>query len=39
MLKSDNYKMIMTFGQPSQNQGIQSSGKYKMRGGLVGATN
>lgn len=39
LLKSDNYKMIMTFGQPTQNQGVQSSGKYKMRGGLVGATN
>lgn len=39
VLKSDNYKMIMTFGQPTQNQGTQSSGKYKMRGGLIGATN
>lgn len=39
VLKSPSYKMIMTFGQPSQNQGTQTSSGFKMRGGLIGATN
>lgn len=39
VMKSPSYKMIMTFGQPSQNQGTQTSSGYKMRGGLIGATN
>ncbi|MFO0617301.1 MAG: hypothetical protein U0414_32190 [Polyangiaceae bacterium] len=39
VMTSPGYKMIMTFGQPSQNQGTQTSSGYKMRGGLIGATN
>ncbi len=35
---SPSYKMVMTMGQPTQNQGVTSSPGYKMRGGLVGAT-
>jgi hypothetical protein len=36
---SPNYKMIMTFGQPTQNQGPMSSPNFKVNGGLIGATN
>jgi hypothetical protein len=35
---SPSYKMVMTMGQPTQNQGTTTSPGYKMRGGLVGAT-
>lgn len=35
--KSSNYKMIFTFGQPTQNQGATKSPGYQMQGGLVGA--
>ncbi|HRI68243.1 MAG TPA: hypothetical protein PK156_28635 [Polyangium sp.] len=36
--KSQKYKMVFTFGQPSQNQAKMMSSSYRMRGGLVGAT-
>ena len=36
--KSQKYKMVFTFGQPTQNQGKMMSSSYRMRGGLVGAT-
>jgi hypothetical protein len=36
--KSPNYKMVSTFGQPTQNQGTTTSPGYKMQGGLIGAT-
>jgi hypothetical protein len=35
--KSPNYKMVFTFGQPTQNQGKTTSPGYRMQGGLVGA--
>ncbi len=35
--KSPNYKMVFTFGQPTQNQGKTTSPSYRMQGGLVGA--
>jgi hypothetical protein len=35
---SPNYKMVFTFGQPTQNQGKTTSPGYRMQGGLVGAT-
>lgn len=35
--KSPGYKMIFTFGQPTQNQGKSSSPGYRIQGGLVGA--
>ncbi len=35
--RSKNYKMIFTFGQPTQNQGKTMSPSYHMQGGLVGA--
>lgn len=35
--KSQNYKMVFTFGQPTQNQGKTTSPSYRMQGGLVGA--
>lgn len=35
--KSPKYKMIFTFGQPTQNQGKSTSSSYRMQGGLVGA--
>ncbi len=35
--KSPNYKMVFTFGQPTQNQGKTTSPSYHMQGGLVGA--
>ena len=38
VVASPSYKMVMTLGQPSQNQGMSSSPGYRMRGGLVGAT-
>lgn len=36
--KSTKYKMIHTLGQPTQNQGTSTSGKYQVKGGLIGAT-
>ena len=36
--KSPNYKMVFTFGQPTQNQGATKSPGYQLNGGLVGAT-
>lgn len=36
--KSANYKMVFTFGQPTQNQGKTTSPSYGMQGGLIGAT-
>ena len=35
--KSPSYKMIFTFGQPTQNQGKTKSPSYGLQGGLVGA--
>lgn len=35
--KSTNYRMVFTFGQPTQNQGKTTSPGYQMQGGLVGA--
>lgn len=35
--KSPGYKMIFTFGQPTQNQGKTTSPGYRIQGGLVGA--
>jgi hypothetical protein len=35
--KSPNFKMISTFGQPTQNQGKTTSPTYNMQGGLIGA--
>lgn len=37
LTKSPNYRMISTFGQPTQNQGKTTSPGYKMQGGLIGA--
>jgi hypothetical protein len=37
LTKSPNYKMISTFGQPTQNQGKTTSPGYNMQGGLIGA--
>lgn len=34
---SSKYKMVFTFGQPTQNQGKTTSSKYRLQGGLVGA--
>lgn len=34
---SPNYRMVYTFGQPTQNQGKTTSPGYQMQGGLVGA--
>jgi hypothetical protein len=36
---SPNYKMVMTIGQPTQNQGVTTSPNYRVHGGLIGATN
>lgn len=35
--KSPKYRMVFTFGQPTQNQGKTTSPGYRMQGGLVGA--
>jgi hypothetical protein len=35
--KSANYKMVFTFGQPTQNQGKTTSSSYRLQGGLTGA--
>ncbi len=35
--KSPNYKMVFTFGQPTQNQDKTTSPGYQIRGGLAGA--
>jgi hypothetical protein len=35
--KSPSYRMVFTFGQPTQNQGKTTSPSYRMQGGLVGA--
>jgi hypothetical protein len=37
LVKSRNYSMVFTLGQPSQNQGKMTSPRYRMQGGLVGA--
>jgi hypothetical protein len=34
---SSKYKMVFTFGQPTQNQGKTTSSKYRLQGGLAGA--
>jgi hypothetical protein len=35
--KSPNYRMVFTFGQPTQNQQKTTSPSYRLQGGLVGA--
>jgi len=37
--KSTHYKMVMTFGQSTQNQSITTSPNFKMHGGLIGSAN
>lgn len=37
-MKSDKYSMVYTIGQPSQVQSTAKSDKYRMQGGIVGAT-
>lgn len=34
---SSNYKVVYTFGQPTQNQDKSTSTNYRVQGGLVGA--
>jgi hypothetical protein len=34
---SQNYTMVFTLGQSTQNQGTTTSPSYRMQGGLVGA--
>ena len=36
--RSPGFKMVFTLGQPSQNQEKMSSPKYRVQGGLVGAS-
>ena len=36
--KSPNYKMVFTFGQPTQNQGKSTSPAHRLQGGVIGAT-
>jgi hypothetical protein len=36
--KSPRYRMVFTLGQPTQNQEKTTSRKYRMRGGLIGAS-
>ncbi|WP_437784221.1 hypothetical protein [Sorangium sp. So ce1097] len=36
--KSARYRMVFTFGQPTQNQSTTTSPRYRMQGGLIGAT-
>ena len=38
VVKSSNYRMVFTLGQPTPQQTTTTSAKYKMRGGLIGAT-
>ncbi len=38
VVKSPNYKMVYTFGQPTQNQHKSNSSGYRIQGGLIGAT-
>lgn len=37
MASSPSYRMVFTFGQPTQNQGKTTSPGYRMQGGLIGA--
>jgi len=37
-MKSGKYSMVYTIGQPSQVQSTVTSDKYRMQGGIVGAT-
>ena len=34
---SPGYRMVFTFGQPTQNQGKTTSPAYRMQGGVIGA--
>jgi hypothetical protein len=36
-VSSPSYRMVFTFGQPTQNQGTTTSPGYRMQGGLIGA--
>lgn len=38
VVKSSKYKMVYTFGQPTQNQQKITSSGYRIQGGLIGAT-
>ncbi len=38
VVTSPNYKMVYTFGQPTQNQHKSTSPGYRVQGGLIGAT-
>lgn len=35
--ESPNYRLVHTFGQPTQNQETTKSPGYRLQGGLVGA--
>jgi hypothetical protein len=37
-MKSTNYSMVYTVGQPTQIQTTTTSPSYRMQGGLIGAT-
>jgi cytoskeletal protein RodZ len=34
---SDNFTMVFTVGQPTQNQGVYTSTNFRLQGGLIGA--
>ncbi|WP_437639115.1 hypothetical protein [Sorangium sp. So ce854] len=36
--KSARYRMVFTLGQPTQDQSTTTSPRYRMQGGLIGAT-
>jgi len=36
--KSENYRMVFTVGQSTQNQEKMTSPSYRMQGGLIGAS-
>jgi hypothetical protein len=38
VVRSSKYKMVYTFGQPTQNQHTSKSSGYRVQGGLIGAT-
>ncbi|WP_434046989.1 MULTISPECIES: hypothetical protein [Sorangium] len=36
--KSARYRMVFTLGQPTQNQATTTTPRYRMQGGLIGAS-
>lgn len=38
VVKSASYRMVVTLGQPTQNQSATASTSYRIKGGLIGAT-